>query len=117
MTHLRQFSAWLEQYYSTGFETTLKEAPEFAGNSKYDMPLTFKEKRTIRRKRTSDYENGDEPTANPENLFRIEYFNVMVDQIKSNLQTRFESFAEFVDKFDSVFEVLNLKMECRKKNF
>jgi hypothetical protein len=44
MTHLRYLSAWLEQYYSTGFETALKEAREFAGNSKYDIPLTFKGK-------------------------------------------------------------------------
>jgi hypothetical protein len=49
LDHLRQFSAWLEQYYSTGFETALKEAREFAGNSKYDILLAFKEKRNIRR--------------------------------------------------------------------
>jgi hypothetical protein len=47
VTHLRPFIAWLEQYYSTGFETGLKEAREFVGNSKYDIPLTFEEKRTI----------------------------------------------------------------------
>jgi hypothetical protein len=78
LTHLQQFNAWLEQYYSTGFETTLKESGEFAGNSKYNIPLTFKEKRNIHRKGMCDYDNGDEPTANPENRFRIEYFDVMV---------------------------------------
>jgi hypothetical protein len=57
VTHLRQFSAWLEQYNSTGFETALKEAHEFAGNSKYNIPSTFKEKGTIRRKRMYDYYN------------------------------------------------------------
>jgi hypothetical protein len=44
VTHLRHFIAWLEQYYPTGFETALKEAREFAGNSKYNIPLEFKEK-------------------------------------------------------------------------
>jgi hypothetical protein len=49
VTHLQQFSAWLEWYYSTRFETALKEACEVVGNSKYDIPLTFKEKRIIRK--------------------------------------------------------------------
>jgi hypothetical protein len=87
----------------------LKEVHEFAGNSKYDIPLTFREKRTICRKRMFDYENGDEPLASPENSFRIEYFKVMVYEIKSNLQIWFESFAKFVDKFVFVFEVSDLK--------
>jgi hypothetical protein len=94
-THLAQFNAWLEQYYSIGFETALKETRELARNSKYGIPLTFKD-RTIRRKRMSDYENGDEPIANPENCSTIEYFNLMVNEIKSNLQTRLESFVEIV---------------------
>jgi hypothetical protein len=28
-----------------------------------------------------DYKNGDKPIANPENRFRIEYFNVIVNEI------------------------------------
>jgi hypothetical protein len=59
-THLRNAVTrlrldWLEQYYSTGFETALKEAREFAGNRKYDIPLTLKEERTIHRKKMFDY--------------------------------------------------------------
>jgi hypothetical protein len=71
VTHLQQFSARLEQYYSTGFEKALKQAREFAGNNKYGIPLTMKEKITIRRKRIFDYENGNGHIANRENLFRI----------------------------------------------
>jgi hypothetical protein len=56
-----------------------------------------------------DYENGDELIANPENRIKTEYFNVMINKIKSNLQTQFESFAEFIDKFGFVCEVSNLK--------
>jgi hypothetical protein len=63
VTHLGQLSDWLEQYYSTRFETSFKEVREFAGNSKHDIPLTFKEKRTTGGKRTFDCENGDEPKA------------------------------------------------------
>jgi hypothetical protein len=91
----------------------LKDAPEFAENSQHGIPLTFKEKRTTSRKRMFDYENGDEPTANPENRFIIEYFNVLVNEIKSNLQTQLEPFSEFVDKSGLVFEVSSLK-KCRK---
>jgi hypothetical protein len=62
-----------------------------------------------------DYENGDEPKANPESRFRIEYFNVIINEIKSDLQTRFESFTESVDKFDFVFEVSNLKRNVERR--
>jgi hypothetical protein len=88
--HLRQCSAWLQQYYSTGFETALKKAREFAENSNYNIPFAFKEERTIHRKRIFDYENGDKPIANSENRVRIEYFNIMVNEMKSNLQIQFE---------------------------
>jgi hypothetical protein len=78
LIHLRQFIAWLEQYYSARFETALKDAREFAGNSKYDIPLPFKEKRTIHKKKKFHYGNGDEPIGNPENRFRMEYFYIMI---------------------------------------
>jgi hypothetical protein len=49
LTHLWQVSAWLDQYYSTGFDTTLRKAQEFAGNrmlflwqSKRKEPFTGK---------------------------------------------------------------------------
>jgi hypothetical protein len=61
------------------------------------------------------YDNGNENTANPENRFRIEYFNIMVNEIKSNSQTKFESFAEFVDKFGFVFEMSNLKKMSKEE--
>jgi hypothetical protein len=76
--------------------------------------LTFKDKGTIGTKMMFDYDNCNENTANPENRFRIQYFNVMVSDIKSNLHTRFESFAEFVDKFGFVFEVWNLKKNVER---
>jgi hypothetical protein len=83
VTHLRQFSAWLVQHYSTGFEITSKGVRKFAGNSKNDIAPTFKEKKkTFAEKGCFDYENGDAPIANPENRFRIEYFKVMVNQFK-----------------------------------
>jgi hypothetical protein len=44
-------------------------------------------------------------TANPENRFNIEYFNVITNEINSNLQMWFESFGKFVDKFGFVFDL------------
>jgi hypothetical protein len=100
---------------STGFETALKETHEFAGNNKYSIPFAFKEERTICRKRMFDYENDDERIANPENHFRIEYCNVMVNEMRSNFQTRFELFAECVDKFGFVLEVSDLKKMLKEE--
>jgi hypothetical protein len=42
---------------------------------------------------------------------------VMVNEIKSNLQTRFESFAEFVDKSGFVFKVSNMKKNVERRTF
>jgi hypothetical protein len=39
----------------------------------------------------------------------------MVNEMKSNLHTRFESFAESVDKFGFVAEVSKLKKEISKE--
>jgi hypothetical protein len=59
-----------------GFESTLIEACEFVRNNMNNIPLTVKEKSAIQRRRMCDHENGNEPIANPENRFRIEYFNM-----------------------------------------
>jgi hypothetical protein len=56
-----------------------------------------------------NYENSSEPVASAENGLGIKYFNMMVNEIKSNLQTQFESFAKSVHKFCFVFAVSNLK--------
>jgi hypothetical protein len=53
----------------------------------------------------SDYKNVDEPTANPKNYFRIEYFKVVANEIKSNSRSQFELFAKFVDKFCFCYEL------------
>jgi hypothetical protein len=104
---LLQFSTWLEQYYSTGFETALKVAGEFVGNSKYDIPLTSKEKRNVRRKRMFDYENGDEPVTNPENRIRKEYYNVMV-KIKSN-----QIYKPGLNRLPNLMIILVLFLKCQ----
>jgi hypothetical protein len=42
-----------------------------------------------------------------------EHINVMINEIKTNLQSRFESLLEFTDKFGSLFEVSNLKVKVK----
>jgi hypothetical protein len=38
-----------------------------------------------------------------------------INEIKSNLQTLFKSFAKFVDKFSFIFEVSNLKKNIERR--
>jgi hypothetical protein len=87
----------------------LKEFREFVENSTHLIFFTFQERVTISSKMIFDYENGDESPANQENCFRIKYFDAVVNKIKLNLQTRFETFVEFVNTYSFVFEVSNLK--------
>jgi hypothetical protein len=53
-----------------------------------------------------DYENGDEPTANPENYFRIEYFNIMVHEMK-------QIYKPGLNRLPDLLTILVLFLKCQ----
>ena len=57
----------------------------------------------IRRKRQFDEPIVSDDTKSLEELFRIDYFLYMVDQVVSSIQIRFEQFQEYDKNFGFLF--------------
>jgi hypothetical protein len=60
-------------------------------------------------KRMFSYKNVDKPITDPVKCFMIERSSKMANRIKRNLKTRSQSWNEFVETVDFLFEVPNLK--------
>jgi hypothetical protein len=54
-----------------------------------DIPREFKQIGLRKKKRHFDYEFPDETSANPADVFRSEYFNVIVDMIHASAEPQF----------------------------
>jgi len=95
--------SFFEGYRETGFLQALESAKEIA--LEMDIGTTFTKKRKITRKRHHD-ENPEDTniaTMSPEELFRIEYFNTLIDQAIVSLETRFEQYKEYQKNFGFLF--------------
>jgi len=95
--------SFFEGYRETGFLQALESAKEIA--VEMDIGTTFTKKRKITRKRHHD-ENPEDTniaTMSPEELFRIEYFNTLIDQAIVSLETRFEQYKEYQKNFGFLF--------------
>ena len=68
--------------------------------------------RRRRVKRQSLDETEDESVHDPEERFRIEFFNVLMDQALMSLSERFEQFKGFQQNFGFLFKIPSLK-HCR----
>jgi hypothetical protein len=87
--------SFFEGYRETGFLEALESAKEIA--LEMDIGTTFPKKRQIKRKRHYD-ENPEDTniaTMSREDLFRVEYFVPLVDQVIASLTTRFEQYKDY----------------------
>ena len=72
-------------------------AKEIANEMKIDPK--FREKELSVEKKHFEENDVDDNIRSPEELFRIEYFLFMVDQVITSLRTRFEQFKVFENLF------------------
>ncbi|XP_067118864.1 52 kDa repressor of the inhibitor of the protein kinase-like [Centruroides vittatus] len=91
---LQSCSKYLENYRSNGFEKCLVDARELA-----ELVGTehFIQKRIRRIKRQHDYEAIDDDVVDAKQHFKINVFNILVDQIKSFFVERFEQTNDFLN--------------------
>ncbi|XP_074563704.1 uncharacterized protein LOC141820319 [Curcuma longa] len=69
----------------------------------------FREKRVIRKNKRFDENVSNEVKLSPEESFKINYFNYIIDHALSSLQSRFEQFKIYEDNFNFLYEVEKLK--------
>ncbi|XP_042386310.1 uncharacterized protein LOC121977979, partial [Zingiber officinale] len=70
----------------------------------------FREKRVIRRNKRFDENKINEVKLSPEESFKINYFNYIIDHAISSLQSRFEQFKIYEDNFNFLYDVEKLKL-------
>ena len=78
---------WLKQYRITGFSSAITDAKEIA--EQLGIQPVFKDARSRRRKAQFD-ERPDDTITDPKEIYRVQYFNVIVDQAISSFNERFK---------------------------
>ncbi|XP_025421456.1 uncharacterized protein LOC112691424 [Sipha flava] len=108
INHLKIFLKWLDEYREQGFESALVTGREIAGEIGLSE-ITFKSTRQRQKRRLFDYEASDEtPDLSPMNRFKISYFYVVVDTIRTSCEPRFEALKCHENNFGFLYKTMNL---------
>jgi hypothetical protein len=100
---LESCTKYLTEYRSTkGSERAVVDTRELA--KALDVEPIFVEKRLRRKKRMFDYEGNDNVIIDPEQSFRINVLNKILDDAISSLQSRFEQTKEFRQYWGFLFD-------------
>ncbi|KAJ0182100.1 hypothetical protein K1T71_002822 [Dendrolimus kikuchii] len=106
--HLDAFTNWLDKYRENGFQSSLVTAGEIAEEN--DIDRQFKEVRRRRKKRHFDYEGEEEAhELNAEEIFKINYFYVIVDNVRASCHPRFEALKHHESIFGFMYNIKRLK--------
>ncbi|XP_067131225.1 uncharacterized protein [Centruroides vittatus] len=94
--HLEAFTHWLDNYRENGFQSSLKvQSPR------------------RRRKITNFDDREDEALELPaEEIFKINYFYVIVDNVRASCQPRFEALKHHESIFGFMYNIKRLKEIC-----
>lgn len=116
--------AFLKDYKKNGFSLAKHAARKLAMELEIDENLIkFPESVSKRRKKVKkqfDYEAEDEQISDPEHNFRVNFFNVLLDQALMSIQERFDQMNNFKEIFGFLFNSLEfenddtLKASCFK---
>lgn len=89
---------FLKTYKETGFELAQTAAKELAAELEMNSDeIAFPAPQSMRRRkirRQFEYECQDEPISDPKEKYRIEFFNVLLDQAIMSMNARFEQMKE-----------------------
>ena len=87
---------WLKEYRQKGLPSAMVDAREIA--EELGIVPKFKATRT-RRKKAHFGEAQDETITDPQELFRVDYFNVILDRAIASMDERFQQLKTHYDKF------------------
>lgn len=116
MESFEKLLSWLRIYREEGFNDVLVGANELAES--VELPLEFRqfqEKKLRRRKRMFSYETKDQPLDDPKEAYRIQCFNLVLDQAIQSMECRFEQLKSHVKLFGFLNNFQSIqKAEIRK---
>ncbi|XP_074305277.1 uncharacterized protein LOC141640371 [Silene latifolia] len=106
IVHVEGIISYFEEFRVDGFLSCINIAKNIALDM--DVEPTLPTKRRIIRKRHFD-ETNEEQNKSPEEVFRLEYFLVVVDMAINSLKSRFEQLKTFESIFGFLFDSKKLK--------
>lgn len=108
--HLKGLVSFFFKYRETGFEEAKAKARQIAADMEIEAEFPVKQKRIIRRKKhyDEDPEIDENVLLSPEESFRIDYFNTLMDQALVSLESRFEQFQRYEKTFGFLFDLKKL---------
>ncbi|XP_065866481.1 uncharacterized protein [Euphorbia lathyris] len=111
MKQLEGVILFLQKFRDEGYESCLNVAKDVAFNM--DVEPIFPTKRRITRKKQIDENDYEEEIKNPQQLFKEEYFLIVVDMALVSLESRFEQLKYFESIFGFLFNSKKLKsLDC-----
>jgi len=110
---LQKTNEFLHNFKESGLQGSIATAKELADELEMNPDeMTFPRKADVRRrrkKRQFSYEAPDEPVENPEDAYRINFFNVLMDQATMSFDERFSQLKKFQDIFGFLFNIPTYK--------
>ncbi|XP_074266667.1 uncharacterized protein LOC141589946 [Silene latifolia] len=100
--------SYFEKFRDEGFTSSMNIAKSIALEMDVEPTLPTK-RRGIRKRHFDETNQDDEQNKSPEELFKYEYFFVVVDMAINSLKTRFEQLKTFESIFGFLFDSNKLK--------
>ncbi|KAF6213253.1 hypothetical protein GE061_010971 [Apolygus lucorum] len=108
---LEKCTVFFKTFRANGFAECLVSAKELAGQLGAEAEFVH-HKRLRKIKKNFDYENSDDPPADPKKLFEVEFFNPLADLALNELDTRFEQLQHFSSIWGFLFDLEFLPEHC-----
>jgi hypothetical protein len=106
---LQKTNEFLRSYKESGLPGSIATAKVLADELEMTPEeMTFPREADVRRRRKKtqfSYEAPDEPVENPEDDYRINFFNVLMDQAIMSFEERFSQLMKFQDIFGFLFNI------------
>lgn len=108
VNHFKQFLSWLSEYRKSELVSAKITANEIA--DELEIPKEFKQVCCRKKKTFFEYEKPDEiSSTNVEDVFRTDYFYMVIDMISESAHTRFAELKKYEENFGFLYKLKSLK--------
>lgn len=113
INHFDKFLSWLAEYRNNGIVSAMVSGNEIA--EELNISKEFKKIRLRKKKSSFSYEGGDDISSSAEDLFRTEFFYIVVDKITQSTELRFTELKNYDQRFGYLYRLNSLKEKSDKE--
>jgi hypothetical protein len=107
INHFDKFLSWLAEYRNNGLVSAMVSGNEIA--EELNISKEFKKIRHRKKKSSFSYEGEDNISSNAENLFRTDFFYILIDKITESTELRFIELKKYEERFGYLHRLNSLK--------